>query len=67
MEPIQSDEWVEEHQFDAPALYYELLATRAAIERLLEQRDLLEDQKRAYQTALWQHGIPSPPYRVTPD
>lgn len=67
MEPIQSDEWVEEHQFDAPALYYELLATRAAIERLLEQRDVLIEQKNAYQAALWKHGIPSPPYRVMPD
>ena len=39
MKPIQSDEWVEENRFDAPALYYELQATRAVIEALLEQRD----------------------------
>lgn len=67
MEPLQSNEWVEENRYDAPALYYELLATRAAIEALLEQRDVLVEQKNAYQAACWKHGIPSPPYRLTPD
>lgn len=57
MELIQSNEWVEENRFDAPALYYELLVTRAVIEALLEQRAVLVDQKNAYRDACQKHGI----------